>query len=458
MGPYAPPETKEEPVYFGETKTVRTGQEPYRLRTPTERLDNVISTGLQSEHPEVREASSKLAVQQLLKQPEKTTRLLTPQEKIAAGYNEKSVVQIEPDGTHNIVKKYEEAPLESKTFYRIGPDGEVDPNSIVSVPFKAGERNEEYRALVNDPTTIEGKPPSSLVEIVNEADPVPTLQEQAKAALAEVDRTRLSEGPMFDAYQSAPLRKRDFGLMRRVLKDIDWTGKGKVWTTNAKEWLKTVGIDPERFGLADDTTAVQLFENLRNQATMSVLSGMSGSVSEGEILFASETLGSLSQTKEALETTLEILENAAVRDQAYYNAQAQWISEHGRITNATDKTGRTFEEWTQGYKDENGNWQEGEFYRKGSKFYSPLMDPESRLEKIISPELRFQEKYLENGSMVIEFGENFPSPENYRGIDTTSTLYQRAKEFAGNSYQIKRELDDKGQSRYTWQKLLGEVN
>ena len=65
---------------------------------------------------------------------------------------------------------------------------------------------------------------------------------------------------------------------------------------------------------------------------MSVLSGMSGSVSEGEILFASETLGSLSQTKEALETTLEILENAAVRDQAYYNAQAQWISEHGRIT------------------------------------------------------------------------------------------------------------------------------
>ena len=145
MGPYAPPETKEEPIYFGETKTVRTGQEPYRLRTPTERLDNVISTGLQSEYPEVREASSKLAVQQLLKQPDKTTRLLTTQEKIAAGYNEKSVVQIEPDGTHNVVKKYEQAPLESKTFYSIGSDGQVDMNSVVSVPYRAGERNEEYR-------------------------------------------------------------------------------------------------------------------------------------------------------------------------------------------------------------------------------------------------------------------------------------------------------------------------
>ena len=87
MGPYAPqvgeqtitrPRTqlggeRGEPIVTETIPGQRTGPEPYRLRTPTERLDNVISTGLQSEYPEVREASSELAVQQLLQKPDALT-------------------------------------------------------------------------------------------------------------------------------------------------------------------------------------------------------------------------------------------------------------------------------------------------------------------------------------------------------------------------------------------------
>ena len=71
MGPYAPQE----------------GREPYRLRTPTERRDNIVSTGLQDEYPEVRKAATELAVEQALKDPPPLTASKTyyPPSNVEAG-------------------------------------------------------------------------------------------------------------------------------------------------------------------------------------------------------------------------------------------------------------------------------------------------------------------------------------------------------------------------------------
>ena len=317
---------------------------------------------------------------------------------------------------------------------------------------------------MNNPNTIEGKPPSPL--IVHEADPVPTPQEEANAVITAADRSAMTKGPLFDAKENAPIKRLGYAQMRATLEGINWTGTGKQLSSKLASWGRSIGLDLKRIGFdwGDDLTDVEIFNNLRGQATLAVVNSMSGSVSEGEIIFAGDTLGNLGQTKEALETTLEILHNTTIRDEAMYNAKAQWLLENGRVTQKKNKDGLTFNQWVHGYTKKDGEYHAGVFHKKDSGYYSPIIDPVKHLKSYTDPAQLFAEQY-ETGygkdgfQDVIEFPLDFFTEEKFPGINPKSKEWKEAQKLAGNTYTINVAKDGKGNvTGYTWQLMMKDLD